>query len=121
MIQISAKINDNFEMRNKAVHKDRVNRVLKGLNACFLNIIGLFKHLDELRLFSDDHSPHLLCLNETKLDSDVADNELRLEGFHEIFRKDRDKKWGRCCYLCEKQYKMQNTRGFWRRLRIYFC
>ena len=93
-IQISAEINDNFEMRNKAVHKDRVNRVVKGLKLCFLNISGLFKHLDELRLFSDEHSPHLICLNETKLHSDVADNELRLEGFHEIFRKDRDKNGG---------------------------
>ena len=36
----------------------------------------------------DEHNPHLICLNETKLDSDVADNELRPEGFHEIFRKD---------------------------------
>ena len=68
-------------MPNKAVHKDRVNRVMKGLNVCFLNIRGLFKHLDELRLFSDEHSPHLICLNKTKLDSDVVDNELRPEGF----------------------------------------
>ena len=44
-IQISAELNDNFEMRNKAVHKDRVNRVVKGLKVCFLNIRGLFKHL----------------------------------------------------------------------------
>ena len=81
-------------MRNKAVHKDRVNRVIKGLKVCFLKIRGMFKHLDELRLFSDEHSPNLICLNETKLDSDVADNELRLEGFHEVFRKDRDKNGG---------------------------
>ena len=65
-----------------SVHKDRVNRVIKGLKVCFLNIRGLFKHLDELRLFSDEHSPHLICLNETKLDSAVADKEFRLEGFH---------------------------------------
>ena len=81
-------------MRNKAVHKDRVNHVIKGLKVCFLNIRGLFKHFDELRLFSDEHSPHLICLNEKKLDSDVADNKLRLEGFHEIFRKDCDKNGG---------------------------
>ena len=29
-------------MCNKAVHKDRVNRVVKGLKVCFLNIRGLF-------------------------------------------------------------------------------
>ena len=65
-LQISAELNDNFEMRNKAVHKDMVNRVVKGLKVCFLNIRGLFKHLDELRLFSDEHKPHLICLNETR-------------------------------------------------------
>ena len=81
-------------MRNKAIHKDRVNRAVKGLKVCFLDIRGLFKHLDELRLFSDEHSPHLICLNETKLDSDVADNELRPERFYEIFRKDHDKNGG---------------------------
>ena len=50
--------------------------------------------MDEFRLFSDEHSPHLICSNETKLDSDVADNKLRLKWFHEIFQEDRDKNWG---------------------------
>ena len=45
-------------------------------------------------MFSDEHSPHLICLNETRSDSDVADNELRPEGFHKIFRKDRTKDGG---------------------------
>ena len=76
-------------MRNKAVQKDRVNHVVEGLKVCFLNMRGLLKHLDEPRMFSDEHKPHLICLNETNLDSDVADNELRLEGFHKIFRNDR--------------------------------
>ena len=80
-------------MHNKAVHRDRVNRVIKGLKVCFLNIKGLFKQLDELWLFSDEHSPHLICLNERKLDSDIRD-KVRLEGFHEIFQKDRDKNGG---------------------------
>ena len=81
-------------MRKKAANKDRISRVVKGLKVCFLHIRGLFKHLDELRLFSDEHNLHLISLNETKLDSDVADNELRQEGFHEIFRKDRTKDGG---------------------------
>ena len=80
-------------MHNKAVHRDRVNRVIKGLKVCFLNIKGLFNQLDELWLFSDEHSPHLISLNERKLDSDIRD-EVRLEGFHEIFQKDHDKNGG---------------------------
>ena len=39
----------------------------KGLKVVFLNIDSLYKHLDELKLFSDEHSPHVICLNETKL------------------------------------------------------
>ena len=111
-IQISAEINDNFEMCNKAIHKDRVSRVIKGLKICFLNIRGLFKHLDELRLFSDEHSPHLICLNETKLDSDVADNELRLERFHEIFRKDRDKNGGGVAIYVRSNIKCEIREDF---------
>ena len=39
----------------------------KGLKVVFLNIDSLYKHLDELKLFSDEHSPHVTSLNETKL------------------------------------------------------
>ena len=32
--------------------------------------------------------PHVLCLNETKLGNEINDEDLRIENYHAIFRKD---------------------------------
>ena len=53
----------------------------KWLKVVFLNIDSLNKHLDELKLFSDEHSPHVICLNETKLNQDICDELLHIDGF----------------------------------------
>ena len=37
----------------------------------------------------EEFSPHIICLNETKLNSNIGNDELRIEGYHEIIRKDR--------------------------------
>ena len=47
-----------------------------------------------MRIFCEGHKPHVLRLNETKLDSTVKDNDLTIAGFHSIFRKDRDRNGG---------------------------
>ena len=39
----------------------------KGIKICHLNIDRLMDHLDQLRIFTETHKPHVLCLNETKL------------------------------------------------------
>ena len=36
----------------------------KGLKVIFPNIDSLYKYLDELTLFSDEHSPYVICLND---------------------------------------------------------
>ena len=75
--------------------RDKVKRLSGGgLKVCCLNINSLLKHIDQLRIFCEEHKPHVLCLNETKLDSTVRDNDLTTEGFHPIFRKDRDRHGG---------------------------
>ena len=66
----------------------------KGLKVVFLNIDSLYKHLDELRLFSDEHSPHVICLNEAKLNQDICDELLQIDGFQKIVRKDRSRHGG---------------------------
>ena len=48
----------------------------KGLKVVFLNIGFLYKHLDELKFFSDEHYLHVICLNETKLNQDICDELL---------------------------------------------
>ena len=56
-----------------------------------LNVNSLLKHIDQLRLLCETHKPHILCLNETKLDNEIRDEDLVIEGFHSIYRKDRDR------------------------------
>ena len=55
---------------------------------------SLLKHLDELRIMADEHKPHIIYLNETKLDNDVRDEELAIDGLHKIIRKDRIRNGG---------------------------
>ena len=65
-----------------------------GLKVCCLNVNSLLKHIDQLRLFYETHKPRALCLNKTKLDNEIRDEDLVIEGFHSIYRKDRDRHGG---------------------------
>ena len=65
-----------------------------GLNVCCLNVNSLLKHVDEVRIFCETHKPHILCLNETKLSKEINDEDLQIENYHTIFRKDRDRHGG---------------------------
>ena len=60
-----------------------------GLKIYCLNVNSVLKHLEELRIMAVDKQPHIICLNETKLDGDIEDDELSIEGFQNIIRKDR--------------------------------
>jgi len=53
---------------------------VKGLKIYHLNIHSLRNKMDELRLFCDEYKPQVLCLNETWLDENISDEELRLTG-----------------------------------------
>ena len=44
-------------------------------------------------MFANEHSPHIICLNETKLNQDTQDELLAINGFQNIVRKDVIK-WG---------------------------
>ena len=59
-----------------------------GLKIYCLNVNSVLKHLDELRIMAADKQPHIICLNETKLGGDIEDEELSIEGFQNIIRKD---------------------------------
>ena len=41
---------------------------LHNLNIYSLNIFSLMSHLDELRLMIEDKKPHIIGINETKID-----------------------------------------------------
>ena len=65
-----------------------------GLKVCCLNINSLLKHVDEVRIFCETHKPHVLCSNETKLSNEINDEDLQIENYHTIFRKDSDRHGG---------------------------
>ena len=48
----------------------------------------MYKHLDELRIFCIQHSPHIICLNETKFTEEFSNELLKTDGFQNIIRKD---------------------------------
>ena len=45
--------------------------------------------MDELRLFCDQHKPHVLAISETWLDDSFVDEEVSLQGYN-LMRRDRD-------------------------------
>ena len=61
---------------------------MKGLHIYHLNIHSLRNKLDELRLFCNEHKPHVPSLNETWLDENISDDELHLTGYN-ITRRER--------------------------------
>ena len=74
---------------SKIKRSNTVERALKGgLKIHCLTINSLLKHLDELRIMVDENNPHVICLNETKLDGDIGDEELVIDGLHDSIRKD---------------------------------
>ena len=76
-----------------------------------MKISSLLKHIDQLGIFCEGHKPHVLCLNETKIDSTVRDNDLTIEGFHPIFRKDRDRHGGGVAMYIINEIKFLQREG----------
>ena len=54
-----------------------------------VNINSILKHLDEIKIFLDEKRPHIMGLNETKLDSSIGDDEISIER-DTLVRKDRN-------------------------------
>ena len=57
---------------------------IKGVCITCLNINSILKHLDEIKIFLDEKKPHIMDLNETKLDSRIGDDEISIEGVRKI-------------------------------------
>ena len=56
---------------------------------CFLNIGKLLTHIDELRIFVSENKPHLIDIDETKLDHAVIDGEVEIDE-NQIIRNDKN-------------------------------
>ena len=65
----------------------------KGVKIAHLNIVSLRKNKLELEVLVNDHKFDVLGLCETRLNENVQDRELRIDGY-EIYRNDRDTSGG---------------------------
>ena len=58
-----------------------------------LNIDSLLGHIDKLRILLDQEKPHIMCLNETKLDLSISVSLVNVDNY-QIVRNDRDRHGG---------------------------
>ena len=62
---------------------------LKGFKIGQLNITGLVKHVEELRIFIHELPIDILRLNKTRLDNSISNSEVEIRGY-ELVRTRRD-------------------------------
>ena len=65
----------------------------KVLRICHLNIRSLINKMEEIKIFWQDYKPHIICLNETWLDSSITDGEIWIDGYS-IHWRDRSRNGG---------------------------
>ena len=63
--------------------------VANKLKIMSLNIFSLMPHIDELRIMISNEEPHIIGINETKIDPSIDDSQINVEGY-DVIRKDRD-------------------------------
>ena len=69
------------------------SRKRNGLKIAFLNIVSLRKYKNELDIILHDNDIDIIGLSETRLDKNVQNCKLLIEGY-KIFRNDRDANGG---------------------------
>ena len=65
----------------------------KGMAIASLNVNSLLLHIDEIRTLIKDLGIHILAINETKLDRNIDDALVSIEGYS-IKRCDRNRNGG---------------------------
>ena len=68
----------------------------RGFKMAFLNIVSLPKKIDEIRYSMSNKHIGLIGFSETRLDSNISDNVIDLDGY-DIVRKDRSRNGGGVC------------------------
>ena len=65
----------------------------KGIKFVHLNIVSLLKYYEEIKQILFENDIQVLALNETRLDSSIADSEIYIPHYA-LLRKDRDRNGG---------------------------
>ena len=68
----------------------------RGFKMAFLNIVSLPKNIDEIKFSMTNKFIDLIAFNETRLDANITDNMINLDGY-DIVRKDRSRNGGGVC------------------------
>ena len=55
-----------------------------------LNVFSLLGRLDQLNILIEEKKPHMIGINETKIDSSISDTDIQIEGYEMVLRD----KWG---------------------------
>lgn len=63
------------------------------LSLLYTNVRSLLPKIDHLRVTAINASPHVICLTETWLSSDISDSEAYIPGYS-LFRADRNRRGG---------------------------
>ena len=68
----------------------------RGFKMGFLNIVSLLKKIDEINFSMTNKFIDLIAFNETRLDPNITDNMVSLDGY-DVIRKDRSRNGGGVC------------------------
>ncbi|CAB4039453.1 Hypothetical predicted protein, partial [Paramuricea clavata] len=75
-------------------------------------IRSLVNKIDEIRVFCETHKPHVLCLNETWLDTSISDGEIQLDVYSHIRRDKTRHQGGVLVYISSNlNFKERNEIG----------
>ena len=76
----------------------------KGMVIASLNVDSYQLHLDEIKCLLNEKGIHILAVNKTKLDNEITDNLLSIEGYS-LHRKDRNRSGGGVAVYVRNSFK----------------
>ena len=81
----------------------------RGFKMAFLNIVSLPKKIDEINCSMANKFIDLIAFNETRLDANITDNMINIDGY-DVVRKDRSRNGGGVCIYLRSSinYKVRN-------------
>ena len=112
--------------KNDGISSNRTNQTnsLGGLKFISLNINSIRGKKLDLLAFLDVHNPHIVAIQETKIDSSIATSELFPETcLYNIFRKDRNLHGGGVCSSSIRTFRTcpcRNWKTTWNRFGLKY-
>ena len=74
-----------------------------------INTNSILSHIDELRILAEEYHPHIIGINETKLDYFILNNKYRIYGYQAIIRKDRNRHGGEVAFYVKDGFEFNQV------------